>query len=479
MPASEVSAQKAYLTQAAECHIYLGILGTQYGYEDEEGISPTEREYDTATAHHAHRLIYTLRTDTPRNPKEQAFIGKVEQEVVRRGFATYDELRTAVYNSLVTYLVRKEIIRRVPFDAAAHPVATYDDIDPEKVRTFVNRAKEKRNFPLNFEDGIEKIFSAIHVLTDDGRLTNSALLLFAKDPQRFFRTSEVRCAQFYGTKVEKPIRNYQVFTGSLFEMIDKAVGFVMSRIDARVGKRDLSPDAPVEYELPESAVAEAIANAVAHRDYTSNASVQVMLFRDRLEIWNPGRLPDGFTIQKLHEVHRSEPTNPVLAHPLFIAGYIEHLGTGTTDMIADCEALGLRTPEFIQADDFRTIIYRQEKVSDPAPKVSNPTEKVTEQAQESNQAEQKVSDPTPKVSNLDSKSVKPRPTAKQRKVLDFCDETPRTAQEILDMVGVKYHTKTLDQYINKLVDADLLRPTGAKIHDSNRRYITAHPSTDQ
>ena len=69
-------------------------------------------------------------------------------------------------------------------------------------------------------------------------------------------------------------------------MIDKAVGFVMSRIDARVGKRDLSPDAPVEYELPESAVAEAIANAVAHRDYTSNASVQVMLFRDRLEIWN-------------------------------------------------------------------------------------------------------------------------------------------------------------------------------------------------
>ena len=125
-------------------------------------------------------------------------------------------------------------------------------------------------------------------------------------------------------------------------------------------------------------------------------------------------------------------------------------------------------------------------MSDPAEKVSNPTEKVTEQGQKSNQAEQesnqvkqKVSDLTPKVSDLDSKSVKPRPTAKQRKVLDFCDETPRTAQEILDMVGVKYHTKTLDQYINKLVDADLLRPTGAKIHDSNRRYITAHPATER
>ena len=460
LPASEISAQKAYLTQAAECHIYLGIFGTQYGYEDEEGVSPTEREYDTATAHFAHRLTYTLRTETPRHPKEQAFISKVEQDVVRRGFSTYEELRTAVYNSLIDYLVKKEVIRRVPFDAAAHPTATYDDIDPERVRTFVEKAKEKRKFPLAVSDSMEKVFSSIHVLTDDGRLTNSALLLFAKDPQRFFRTSEVRCAQFYGTKVEKPIRNYQVYTGTLFEMIDKAVGFVMSRIDARVGKRDQSADAPVEYELPESAVAEAIANAVAHRDYTSNGSVQVMLFRDRLEVWNPGRLPDGFTVQKLREMHSSEPTNPVIAHPLFLTGYIEHLGTGTTDMIADCAAYGLRTPEFIQAEDFRTVIWRKEKV--------------TEQSQKVSEQDGKVSELGEKVSEQERKSDRVRLTAKQRKVLEFCDETPRTSQEILEMVGVKYHTKTLEQYINKLVMAGVLRPTTIHKNDSNRKYITAH-----
>ena len=453
MPASEVSAQKAYLTQAAECHIYLGIFGVQYGNEDTEGISPTEREYDTASAHFAYRLAYTLRTDTQRHPKEQAFIRKVEQNVVRRSFTSYEELRTAVYNSLVDYLTSKEIIRRVPFDAAAHPVATYNDIDTEKVRTFVNKAREKRNFPLTFADGVEKIFSSIHVLTDDGRLTNSALLLFAKDPQQFFRTSEVRCAQFYGTQVEKPIRNYQVFTGSLFEMIDKAVGFVMSRIDARVGTRDHSVDAPVDYELPESAVAEAIANAVAHRDYTSNASVQVMLFRDRVEIWNPGRLPDGFTVQKLREIHSSEPTNPVIAHPLFLAGYIEHLGTGTTDMIAACEQYGLCTPEFRQAEDFRTIIYRKEKVSKLGEKVSKLGEKV---------------------SKLDEKSVQAKLTAKQRKVLEFCNETPRTAIEILEMLGIKNHNKTRQQYTTKLVLMGLLRPTSTIPNDPNRKYITAH-----
>ncbi len=472
MPASEVSAQKAYLTQAAECHVYIGIFGTQYGYEDAEGVSPTEREYDTATAHFAHRLTYIMDTDKARHPKEQAFINKVEQNVIRRAFTTYEELRTAVYNSLIDYLIRKEIIRRVPFDAAAHPVATFDDIDPERVRTFVNKAKEKRNFPLTFADGVEKILSSIHVLTDDGRLTNSALLLFAKDPQQFLRTSEVRCAQFYGTKVEKPIRNYQVFTGSLFEMIDKAVGFVMSRIDARVGTRDHSVDAPVDYELPESAVAEAIANAVAHRDYTSNASVQVMLFRDRLEIWNPGHLPDGFTVQKLREIHSSEPTNPVIAHPLFLAGYIEHLGTGTTDMITACEGYGLRAPEFLQAEDFRTIIYRKEKESDFIGDLSDIKEKVTE-------PDEKVTGLGEKSNRAQTKNNRARLTAKQRKVLEFCNEMPRTAQEILEMIGVKYQTKTVFQYTTKLVLLGVLRPTTTAPNAPNRKYITAHDDVSE
>ena len=162
-----------------------------------------------------------------------------------------------------------------------------------------------------------------------------------------------------------------------------------------------------------------------------------------------------------------------------MAGYIEHLGTGTTDMIADCEALGLRTPEFIQADDFRTIIYRQEKVSDPAQKVSNPTEKVTEQGQKVTEQGQKVIEQEQKSNQAEQESNQVRLTAKQRKVLEFCDVMPRTAQEILEMVGVKYQTRTLQQYVTKLVLTGLLRPTTTHKNDSNRRYITAHPSTDR
>lgn len=120
--------------------------------------------------------------------------------------------------------------------------------------------------------------------------------IFGKQPQRFFITSEVRCALFYGYDVEKPIPSYQVYKGDVFQLIAQATSFVLSNILSKTGARDKSIQVDVEYELPIEAVREAIVNAVAHRDYTSNGSVQVMLFKDKLEVWNPRQLP--YTINR-------------------------------------------------------------------------------------------------------------------------------------------------------------------------------------
>jgi len=100
-------------------------------------------------------------------------------------------------------------------------------------------------------------------------------------------------------------------------------------------------------------------NAVAHRDYTSNGSVQVMLFADRLEIWNPGTLPASLTIEKLRHPHGSVPHNPLLAEPLYLTKYIERMGTGTGDMIHQCQEIGLPEPQFSISDGFVTTIWRK------------------------------------------------------------------------------------------------------------------------
>ena len=118
-------------------------------------------------------------------------------------------------------------------------------------------------------------------------------------------------------------------------------------------------DADVKYEIPMSAVTELIVNAVAHRSYESNGSVEVMLYPDRLEVWNPGQLPYGLTTAMLREEHNSMPTNPTLATPMYLAGYIERMGSGTTDVVDDCVEAGLREPEFEQTENFRATIWRR------------------------------------------------------------------------------------------------------------------------
>jgi len=167
---------------------------------------------------------------------------------------------------------------------------------------------------------------------------------------------------FHGTSVRKPIPSYHVYKGTVFQLVEQAVDFVMSKLNRSVGLREHGPEAPVEYEIPQPVVAEAIVNAVAHRDYTSNASVQVMLFSDRLEVWNPGQLPPPLTLEMLRQVHPSIPANPLLAEPLFLTKYIEKAGSGTLDMIALCEQAGLPAPQFkLEAGCFIIVIQRSSK----------------------------------------------------------------------------------------------------------------------
>lgn len=170
----------------------------------------------------------------------------------------------------------------------------------------------------------------------------------------------------------KPIPSYQVYKGTVFQLVDQAVDFVLSKISLAVGTRAVSTQAPVSYELPPDAVREAVVNAVAHRDYISTASVQVMLFADRLEVWNPGSLPSALTPQKLREPHGSFPANPLLAEPLYLAKYIERMGTGTRDMIRLCRAAGLREPEYAVRDGFVQTLWRPllSKPTRPTPEVT-------------------------------------------------------------------------------------------------------------
>lgn len=348
IPASDRRADEVYLDEVDRCAVYVGLFGQGYGFEDANGVSPTEHEFDRATARAKPRLIFVQGADdTGRHPKMQALIRKAGNQLIRRRFNDLSELTAGLYASLVEHLERTGLLRTRPFDASACPQATLADISEDKVRWFLSRARRERQFVLDENTPPIEVLAHLNLL-DAGQPTHAAILLFGRQPQHFLGTSEVKCLHFHGTEVRKPIPSYQIYKGTVFDLVDQAIDFVMSKIARAVGTRAQGPEAPVTYELPRDAVAEAIVNAIAHRDYASNASVQVMLFSDRLEIWNPGELPPPLTIEKLHLPHGSFPHNPLIADPLFLARYVEKAGSGILDMIGLCHASNLPAPEFRQ-----------------------------------------------------------------------------------------------------------------------------------
>lgn len=126
-----------------------------------------------------------------------------------------------------------------------------------------------------------------------------------------------------------------------------------------MGTRAASNQAPATYELPPDAVGEAVDNAIAHRDYNSNASVEVRLFADRLEVWNPGALPGTLTLDDLRDAHPSVPNNPLIAESLYLTRYIEKAGSGTERMIELCREAGLPEPVFeLRAGSFVITLWR-------------------------------------------------------------------------------------------------------------------------
>lgn len=367
------SARSVYIGEVRDSDIYLGIFGDEYGYEDSQGVSPTEREYDKATELGKFRLAFIKRSASARVPKERAFVAKVEQSVTRKSFSSVATLKKAVYEALFQFLRDRDAVNVRPFDESFSLGVKVDDLDEDKVSAFVKmvRAAGKVTFPRTIL--LEDILARLGAMDSrTGKIANAAALLFAKDPSRFNPSWEMKCVQLWGTAFEKPFPSYHIYHGTVFEQIDQALDFVMSRVDHWVGPRDgvATAQAPARSELPVEAVREAIVNAVCHRDYTDEGSVQVMLFRDRLEILNPGTLPRGWTAANLLRTHDSKPHNGILATAMQWAGYVEKSGYGTEDIVRKCKAWGLQEPEYHpSAVDFRLVLWRQSarKAADSTP----------------------------------------------------------------------------------------------------------------
>ena len=238
---------------------------------------------------------------------------------------------------------------RLHFDRKPCPdFSIENDLDNETWERFSRRAK--------IPETMDRMAALRNLGLVDGedRMTHAGAWLMARDVRRFTTSAHVSCALFMGTEKVR-ILDRRDFYGDVPTMVDEAVAWMLSKVNVefiiRHVRREERP------ELPEEALREAVANAVAHRDYRSTANVQIYIFKDRLEIVSPGGLPAGMTEVDLGT--KSLPRNPLLFGMLYRMDVVEQVGSGIRRIRHLCREHGVPEPIIDVSEHWVTVTFRR------------------------------------------------------------------------------------------------------------------------
>ncbi|MDR1887470.1 MAG: putative DNA binding domain-containing protein [Prevotellaceae bacterium] len=231
------------------------------------------------------------------------------------------------------------------WDEVIVPDVSFDAIDRAAVRLFVQRAVGYNRLPADVEtEDIHRMFHHLELTNDAGELTRAALLLFGKQPTRFFKSAIFKIGRFGHEDPTNLIINDFV-EGNIFQMPDRVMDLLKSKyLLSPVGYRGLQRIETLE--IPEKAMREAILNAIIHRDYSSTSSIELRVFDKKITLWNHGAISAPLSIDTLKEVHGSYPRNSLIAKMFYRAGYIEAFGRGIMTIINETVKGGLEEPVF-------------------------------------------------------------------------------------------------------------------------------------
>lgn len=228
------------------------------------------------------------------------------------------------------------------WDGAPIPNVLAEDLKQETFELFKKRGiRSQRLSEESLTDTNEQLLENLK-LKEGKYLKRAALLLFHPDPEKFITGTYIKIGFFEN---DADLIFQDEIHGNLFEQIEKTVDLLFTKyIKALISYDGIHR---IEtYEYPKEAVREALLNAIAHKDYSSGATIQISVYKDKMMIWNAGQLPENWTIETLLEKHSSSPYNPDIANAFFRSGYIESWGRGITKMTNLCLEAGLPKPTF-------------------------------------------------------------------------------------------------------------------------------------
>ena len=256
---------------------------------------------------------------------------------------------------------------------------TLADLDERRIRGAVRLGVERGRMPATAEtESVEALLSKWGLLRN-GKVLNGAVALFGVQTASYTQM-RLRLARFRGTDKNEFVDSGRA-EGNFFDLLDAGMDFLFKHL-SQSGKI-VGFHKEEQLEIPAEALREALTNALCHRQLEKyNLSPGIAVYDDRVEIENPGRLPQGVTPENIKMSHASFPYNPLIAEVLYRSSFLESWGSGVGRMVDSCRAQGVPEPEYVLNGGFVIIVFRRLKTVDNNPKViQKDTRKVPEKYQ--------------------------------------------------------------------------------------------------
>lgn len=309
-----------------------------------------------------------------------------------------------------------------------------NDIDTKALDEYFKSVFNKR--PDEFKTPVSAVLKNAHITDDLGRLTIAGLMFFSKEPQLYRPQFCIKAVWFIGNHIGgTQYHDSRDITGTIPEMYEDAIRWLKSCLNRPQNGQSFNSEGILE--IPEIVLEELVQNALVHLDLLKPAAIRLLVFDNRIEIVNPGCLPDGQTIEEIL-MGNSDPRNPQLAQFGSKTMPYRGLGSGIPRVMSeDCDV------ELIDRPDGNQFIARIWRTTQ---KDEFTTQKATEELISATQKEE--------IATQKSKNTTKKPlTTTQKSILGYLKENPKaTRQEVAEAIGnitedgIKYNIGKLQQY---------------------------------
>lgn len=266
---------------------------------------------------------------------------------VRTGSTTSELTGTALND----FLLRKS---GKTWDDVVEERATLNDIDEVTISEFLKVAQESGRLPDSRELNTVQLLEKLR-LANNSQIKRAAIILFGKDPGKFFPSISVKIGRF--GKSDDDLKFQEIEEGNLFHLLKE----VLLQLNRKFFIKPINFEGMLRIEkgeYPVAALREMLLNALVHKSY-SGVPIQIRIYDDKINIWNEGTLPEGLTNELLKLQHPSRPRNPIIADVCFKGGYIDAWGRGTLKIIDACKEADLPEPDIRERHGgFSVTLYK-------------------------------------------------------------------------------------------------------------------------